>query len=102
MLSTIGHDSPLASVGNYTPSLAPTPKLAPVYCGDVAEVVRFAGPLGRHLAARGLPFMVIDANGPIEGLTGRYFDNTQPKFFRGPARPRLGDLAYTEAALFGM
>jgi len=73
-----------------------------VYCGDVADVVRFAGTLGRHLAARGLPFMIIDANGPIDGLTGRYFDNTQPKFFRGPTRPRLGDLAYTEAALFGM
>jgi hypothetical protein len=73
-----------------------------IYCRDVADVVRFAGPIGRFLARRGRPFVVIDANGPIEGLVGRYFDGTMPKFFRGPARPRLGDLAYTETALFGM
>jgi len=73
-----------------------------IYCRDVADVVRFAGPIGRFLARRGRPFVVIDANGPIEGLAGRYFDNTMPKFFRGPVRPRLGDLAFTETALFGM
>jgi hypothetical protein len=73
-----------------------------IYCRDVADVVRFAGPIGRFLARRGRPFVVIDANGPIEGLIGRYFDNTMPKFFRGPVRPRLGDLAFTETALFGM
>jgi hypothetical protein len=54
------------------------------------------------LAWRGRPFVVIDANGPIAGLTGRYFADTMPKFYRGPVRPRLGDLAYTETALFGM
>jgi hypothetical protein len=73
-----------------------------VYCADVADFVRYAGPIGRHLALRGRPFVVIDANGPIAGLTGRYFDETMPKYFRGTARPRLGDLAYTELALFGM
>jgi len=25
-----------------------------------------------------------------------------PRFFRGPNRPRLGDLAYTEVAMFGV
>jgi hypothetical protein len=73
-----------------------------IYCADVADVARFAGPIGRHLALRGLPFIVIDANGPIAGLAGRYLDGTMPKFFRGPVRPRLGDLAFTETALFGM
>jgi hypothetical protein len=73
-----------------------------IYCRDVADLVRFAGPIGRHLALRGRPFVIIDANGPIAGLTGRYFDGTMPKFFRGAARPRLGDLADTEAALFGV
>jgi hypothetical protein len=73
-----------------------------IYCRDVADMVRFAGPIGRLLARRGRPFVVIDANGPIEGLVGRYFDGTMPKFVRGPAEPRLGDLAHTEAALFGM
>ena len=73
-----------------------------IYCRNVADVVRFAGPIGRFLARRGRPFVVIDANGPIDGLRGRYFAGTMPKFFRGPVEPRLGDLAYTETALFGM
>jgi hypothetical protein len=73
-----------------------------IYCGEVADVVRFAPPIGRFLARRGLPFVILDANGPIEGLLGRYLDGTMPKFFRGPVRPRLGDLADTETAMFGM
>jgi hypothetical protein len=73
-----------------------------IYCRDVADVVRFAGQIGRFLALRGRPFVVIDANGPIAGLPGRYFDDTMPKYYRGPARPRLGDLAGTETALFGV
>ena len=73
-----------------------------IYCADVADLVRFAGPIGRHLAGRGRPFVIVDANGPIAGLAGRYFADTMPKFFRGPVQPRLGDLAFTETALFGM
>jgi hypothetical protein len=45
---------------------------------------------------------MLDANGAIGGLVGRYFDGIMPKYFKGPRPPRLGDLAYTEAALFGM
>jgi hypothetical protein len=70
------------------------------YCRDVAEFVRFAGPLGRFLARCGFPLVVIDANGPIRGLIGTYSDS-HPKYFKGPDQPRLGDLAYSERALFG-
>jgi hypothetical protein len=73
-----------------------------IYCADIADVPRFAGQIGRFLALRGRPFVIIDANGPIAGLAGKYFDETMPKYFRGPSQPRLGDLAYTEAALFGV
>ncbi len=73
-----------------------------IYCRDIGNIARFAGPIGRFLALRGRPFVVIDANGPIAGLIGKYFDETMPKYYRGPAQPRLGDLAYTEAALFGV
>ena len=73
-----------------------------IYCGDIADLVRFARPLGRHLARRGWPLVVLDANGPVDGLLGRYFDGIMPKYFKGPSPPRLGDLAYTEAAMFGM
>src|SRR5580700_7175527 len=69
-----------------------------IYCRDVEDCARLAGPLGRYLALRGRPFLLIDANGPIPGLVGKYFDQTMPRYFRGPQRPRLGDLAYTEIA----
>jgi hypothetical protein len=73
-----------------------------IYCADIADVVCFARPLGLHLAGRGLPLVILDANGPIPGLFGKYFDETMPKYFKGATPPRLGDLAYTETALFGM
>jgi hypothetical protein len=73
-----------------------------IFCRDIADLVRFARALGRYLAWRGRPLVILDANGPIPGLVGKYFDQTMPKYFKGPAPPRLGDLAYTETALFGM
>jgi hypothetical protein len=73
-----------------------------IYCRDIAEFVRFARPLGTYLARRRRPLVILDANGPVRGLIGKYFDQTMPKYFKGPAPPRLGDLAYTETALFGM
>ena len=72
-----------------------------VYCRDVADFVRFAGPLGRRLLRHGLPSVMIDANGPIAGLAGRYFPGRRPKFFRGEVPPRRGDLSETELVLFG-
>jgi len=73
-----------------------------VYCRDVGDFVLFAGPIGRFLASRGRPLVLVDSNGPIPALTGKYFDAKMPKYFKGPNRPRLGDLAYTEAAMFGV
>jgi hypothetical protein len=73
-----------------------------VYCREMSDVVRFAQPLGRFLASRGEMFMLIDSNGPIPGLVGKYLKNYMPKYFKGPVAPRLGDLAYTEVAMFGV
>ena len=73
-----------------------------IYCRDIADFVRFAGPLGRFLALRGRPFVIVDSNGPIPGLVGIYRRGSMPKYFKGPRRPRLGDLAYTEYALLGV
>ncbi len=72
-----------------------------IYCDDVADFVRFAGPLGRVLALRGAPFVMIDADAPIPELVGWYSD-VMPKYFKGPQRPRLGDLAYTEYGVLGV
>jgi hypothetical protein len=71
-----------------------------VYCRRLEEFVRFAGSLGRFLAVRGIPLVIVDAEGAIAGLVGRYCDGF-PKNFRGPEPPCLGDSAYLERAMFG-
>jgi hypothetical protein len=70
------------------------------YCRQLDDFVRFAGPLGRFLAWRRCPLVVVDANGPIGGLIG-WFSDGFPKYFKGPDRPRLGDIAYSERVMFG-
>ena len=73
-----------------------------IYCREVADFVRFAVPLGRFLALRGGFLVMIDANGPIPGLLGKFFRDKMPKYFRGSDQPRLGDLAYTEIPVLGV
>jgi len=73
-----------------------------IYCRDVADFVRFAGPLARAVARHGRPFVVLDANARIPGLVGFFSRGNMPKYFKGPQRPRLGDLAYTEHAVLGV
>ncbi len=72
-----------------------------VYCRDIKDFVRFAGPLGRFLLRRGLLLVTLDANGPIDGLIGTFRKSWGPKYHKGPDLPRLGDLAYTELVVFG-
>jgi hypothetical protein len=73
-----------------------------IYCRAIGDFVRFAGPIGRFLALRGRPFVILDANGPIPGLFGIFRRDSMPKYFKGPEPPRLGDLAYTEHAVMGV
>jgi hypothetical protein len=70
-----------------------------IYCRDLADFVRFAKALGQFFAKRRFLLAVLDANGPIHGLVGAYFGGC-PKYFKGPDRPRIGDLAYSELAMF--
>ncbi len=72
-----------------------------IYCSGLDRFVEVAGPIGRYLAVRGMPVVLIGGNGPIENLSGRYYDEKNQIYYRGPQKPTLGDLAYTEAALFG-
>ncbi|CCD92780.1 conserved hypothetical protein [Bradyrhizobium sp. ORS 375] len=71
-----------------------------LYCRDMADIVRFAGNIGRFLLRRGGLLVRLDANEPMEGLVGWYSDKRGRKYVKGPHTPRLGDLAFTEAALF--
>ncbi|MGJ4969438.1 acyl-CoA acyltransferase [Bradyrhizobium sp. HKCCYLRH1073] len=71
-----------------------------LYCRDVADLVRLAGKIGWLLLRRGGLLVRLDANGPIAGLAGWYSDKRGRKYAKGPHPPHLGDLAFTEAALF--
>jgi hypothetical protein len=70
-----------------------------VYCRDLGDFVRFAGPLGRFLIRRGFPLVVLDTNGPIPELIGKY-SGSFPKYFKGPDQPRLEDSAYSARVIF--
>jgi hypothetical protein len=72
-----------------------------IYVRDLESVVGLSGLIGRYLAVRGMPVLLIGSNQKIIGLPGKYYEGRTPMYYRGPDRPRLGDLAYTEAALFG-
>lgn len=77
------------------------PTLQLIYCRDITDFQRFAGPLGRALLRRGHISVLIDASEPLPGLVGKYMRDRGPKYFKGPERPRLGDLAFCEIVLFG-
>ena len=66
------------------------------------DFVRFAGPIGRYLAGAANLFVIIDSNGAIPGLIGTFRPGSMAKYFKGPQRPRLGDLAYTEYVVLGV
>jgi hypothetical protein len=72
-----------------------------IYCRGMDEFVQFAGSIGRYLLLRTWPIFLADANGPVKGLIGKYFADYGPKYFKGPAPPRLGDLSYTELVILG-
>jgi len=98
--ATAEHAYPFVFRRRLVKSFIPCAQL--IYCRDIADFVRFAGPLGRHLAWRGRPIVIVDSNGVIPGLAGIFRRGKNPKYFKGPHRPRLGDLAYTEYAILGV
>jgi len=84
---------------HYVKRLVPVCRL--LYCRDMGDLERFAGNIGRFLARHGGALLVrLDANGSSSRLTGWYSDQRGRKYAKGPHPPRLGDLAFTEAALF--
>jgi hypothetical protein len=82
--------------------IIPMPTLQLGYCHSVSDYTRCAGAIGRYLLRSGKLVVIVDANGPIEGLTGVYREPYGRKYSKGPHRPRLGDLTDTELAIYGM
>ena len=74
------------------------PAVQLVYCQDIEDLRRLFTPIGRFLALRGRFVARIDSNGPIRGLLGRFEADKDCRYYKG-TKPRLGDLAYTAAAM---
>jgi hypothetical protein len=72
-----------------------------IFARELEGIVRLSGLIGRYLAQRGMPVLLIGTNVPIAKLPGKFYKGKTPMYYRGPDSPRLGDLTYTEAALFG-
>jgi hypothetical protein len=72
-----------------------------IYARDTDAFVACAGPVGRLLARQGAPWVLCDAEAAIPGLAGVFFKDRTPRYFKGPSRPRVNDLAFTEMVVFG-
>ena len=72
------------------------------YCRDQCDFVRFAGALGRFLMRRRLSLVILDADGPIAGLLGKYTRRAPRKYFKGPDPRRDDDWLYSERTMFGV
>lgn len=71
-----------------------------VYCRDLADYARFAGPLGRMLLRYGIGTVIVDGEARRSAVAGLPISRTQHKYFRGPDRPRAGDHSFSELAIF--
>jgi hypothetical protein len=96
---TDGQDRPFVFVPRLIKGFIPCAQLA--YCRNIDDLIDVAGTVGRFLLRHGRPFVLIDANGPVPGMPGKYFHDVAPKYYKGVAAPILGDLTETEATIFG-
>lgn len=79
------------------------PAMFVIHAPDRERLVAFAGNLGRYFTLRrAAPVLVMDADGPVDGLRGLYTARRGRKYFKGLHRPRLSDLSDTEYAIFGV
>lgn len=77
------------------------PSALMIYASDPAGFRRHAGVLGRALLRAGLPLVLLDCQGRPPGLVGLLRRGRNLRFARGPHPPAVGDLSYTELAVFG-
>ncbi len=76
----------------------PLPVMDVMFCRGPEDFHRCAPALARHFLPRGRLGFLIDGDQP--GFS-HYVEGKEPRYFKGPHRPILGDLAYTEKVLFG-
>jgi hypothetical protein len=76
----------------------PVPVMDVMFCRGPEDFRRCAPALAKHFLPRGRMGFLIDGKQP--GLS-HYVDGKEPRYFKGPYQPILGDLAYTEKVIFG-
>jgi hypothetical protein len=90
-------DHPFVFQKRYVKRLLPVFRL--LYCRSIDEFLCYAGNIGRFLMRRGAVLVQFDANQPAP-MAGWFSDTRGRNYSKGARPPRLGDLAFTEAALF--
>jgi hypothetical protein len=77
----------------------PIPVMDVLFTRSPDDFRRCAPALAKYFLRRGSLAFLID--GDMEGHLSHYVEGKEPRYFKGPWRPMLGDLAYTEKVLFG-
>ena len=76
----------------------PMPVMDVMFTRSPQDFTVCAPALARHFLPRGRMGFLIDGDQP--GIS-HYVEGKEPRWFKGPHRPGLGDLAYTEKVVFG-
>jgi hypothetical protein len=65
------------------------------------DLAQHANRVSRFLMKRGMLGVSMNCNEPVQGFTGKFFQNFRPMYCRGEGM-RPGDIAYSEFAMFGL
>ena len=76
----------------------PLPVMDVMFTRSPADFTACAPALAKHFLPQGRMGFLIDGDQP--GIA-HYAQGKEPRWFKGPVRPVLGDLAYTEKVVFG-
>lgn len=79
----------------------PLPLMQLIYARDLADLSRFARPIGLWLLRRGFLGVMLDGDVAPGGLPVLRRFRRGRRYAKGPDAPRLGDLSYTERVIFG-
>jgi hypothetical protein len=74
------------------------PMMDVMFCRGADDLKRCLPALARYFLPRGSMGFLMD--GDMEARLSHYAEGKEPRYFKGPHRPLLGDLAYTEKVLF--
>jgi hypothetical protein len=69
-----------------------------MYCRSAEDLRRCLPALAKYFLPRGAFAFLMD--GDMEATLSHYAEGKEPRYFKGPHRPILGDLAYSEKVLF--